>query len=115
VAHEMGHQFGANHTFNSSTSSCGGGNRNASTASKPGSGSRSWLTRASAGATICSLTGSVFHSISLMKILNYTPAALATVARSSRPREHHADGDAGSSHAIPQRHALHSHRQRERS
>ncbi len=73
VAHEMGHQLGATHTFNSEQRSCANPNRTAETAVEPGSGS-----------TIMSYSGlcdtdniqnhsdAMFHFVSIDQINQYT-------------------------------------------
>ncbi|MFZ4931066.1 reprolysin-like metallopeptidase [Chryseobacterium sp. Mn2064] len=101
VAHEIGHQFGGPHTFNATTGSCGGSNRNAGTAVEPGSG-----ITIMAYAGICLISNNlaansipIFHTSSFQSI---TTKVQSTTCQVTNPVANTAPiVNAGSNYIIP--------------
>jgi subtilisin-like proprotein convertase family protein len=103
VAHEMGHQFGGNHTFNATTGSCSG-NFNSGTTVEPGSG-----TTIMAYAGICGTTNNVqsnsdayFHGVNLTEIAaNVVSGTSSTCAALTTPANLAPTANAGLDYSIP--------------
>lgn len=101
VAHEIGHQFGANHTFRAATSSCQG-NANNSTAYEPGSGSTIM-----AYAGICGTNNNVqnnsdayFHAASVIEMYNVLQRSSDCASKTSNNNSV-PTADAGADYVIP--------------
>ncbi|HLT33640.1 MAG TPA: zinc-dependent metalloprotease family protein [Aquaticitalea sp.] len=103
VAHEMGHQFGSNHTFNGSTGNCAGGNRSALNAYEPGSG-----TTIMAYAGICAPqnvqanSDDYFHQRSLAVIWANISTGVSSTCSTNTPTGNAAPtAEAGANYTIP--------------
>jgi len=109
VAHEIGHQFGASHTWNASTRSCTAGNYNTTTAFEPGSGSTIMSYAGICGAeNIATNSDATFHAVSIAEInsfvagLNACGVSLAITPANSDPTSI----DAGINRTIPSKTAF---------
>ena len=107
VAHEIGHQLGANHSFNGTTGSCVG-NRNPATAFEPGSGSTIMSyagicdnSYTGADENIASDSDAMFHAGSIAEIISYTRSDYGNTCSGSVTSQQAPTASAGQDYTIP--------------
>ncbi|MEE9408035.1 MAG: zinc-dependent metalloprotease family protein [Polaribacter sp.] len=94
VAHEMGHQFGANHTQNNSC------NRNASTAVEPGSASTIMGYAGICSPNVQNQSDDHFHAVSIAEMWN-TIQSSANCAAETNTNNNAPTANAGADYSIP--------------
>ena len=102
AAHEMGHQFGASHTFNATSGTCGG-QRASATAYEPGTGSTIMGYRFACAPEDMMSGDTYFHTASMEQIITYTTVGLgSTCPVTTATGNNIPTVDAGPSFTIPQ-------------
>ncbi|MBC9796753.1 reprolysin-like metallopeptidase [Sinomicrobium weinanense] len=97
VAHEMGHQFGATHTFNNYCNN----NRTNATAVEPGSGSTIMAYAGICPPNIQNNSDAYFHAVSIAQMWENITAGNSTCATLENTGNNAPSADAGANYTIP--------------